>query len=134
MALTQAGIKKTNDSIDIKCLTTCSLWYAAKITLFAVALLGITGLAPDFVIALSVVGLAVGGIALSCCSSNLKGRGVQLFMGTLTAFMLVGIGALGGVGLLSGTSIGLGVLGTLTLSSALHCAEREKSCFNQTFL
>lgn len=111
-----------------KCCATTSLAAIAGIALFIIGCVGAAGAFPGSAIGWVTVGLAGGRFALQLAMGNFKQRKIDLIVSGLLAAVLVTVGTLGGMGVLSATQVGWGIIGTALAFVPLRCTT---SCFKQ---
>jgi hypothetical protein len=100
-----------------KCCAAMSLSVITGAALFIIGCIGAAGAFPGSSIGWVTVGLAGGTFILTNLASNkFKERKFELISSALITAILVTVGVLGGVGILSSTQVGWGIVGT-TLAS-----------------
>ena len=116
-------IKNYGYECSPKCCAAMSLSIITSISLFIIGCIGAAGAFPGSSIGWVTVGLAGGTFILTNLASNkFKERIFELISSALITAILVTVGVLGGVGILSSTQVGWGIVGTSLASMPVNIA------------
>lgn len=94
---------------------------AAGAALFIIACIGAAGILPGSTMGWAAVGLGGGMLAFNLAAGNLKNRKTQVITIALLAISYITVGGLGAAGILSGTQVGWGVIGSALAVGPIMC-------------
>jgi hypothetical protein len=113
-----------------RCCAISGVAFITSLALFIIGCVGAAGAFPGSTIGWVTVALAGGGFVLNLALGNFKQRKFELILGGLLVAALIPVGVLGGVGILSATQVGWGILGTSLATSlaggVYSCLKRKQ--------
>lgn len=113
------GLAWGRASDEVSFIPAVVLTALVALTTLIVGSLGMAGILPGTTVGWVVLGLGAGGAITRFCLGALSNRRIYLVATTLVALTFATLGALGGMGILSATQLGWGILGTSLASPIL---------------